>query len=225
MRTRQPGIMRRQWVLFSLIGVLFLVFLWQSLASPAAALPFMPVPAVVIEAWERLREGGATRSDLGTFGTLVSYAFLHADIGHILFNVAMLWVFAAVVREILGSWWMLGVFVFTAFTASLCHVVFNPGSQGPLLGASGAVMGFEGAYLGMAVRWSLPEPHVWPMSRPVPPMHLGLFAGIAAVIDWSSIMEHSMDNIAFAAHLGGFVGGLFLTSFIVPRPPLATPRH
>jgi membrane associated rhomboid family serine protease len=217
--------MRRQWVLFSLMGLLFVVFGWQSLAGPLSTLPFMPVPAEVVAAWEHLREGRVVAADLRAFGTLLSYAFLHADIEHIIFNVAMLWIFAALVKDLLGPSWMLGIFVFTSITASVCHVIFNPESMAPLLGASGAVMGFEGAYLGMAARWSLPDPHVWPMARPVPPLHLAIFAGLAAMIDWTAIMEHSASNVAFAAHLGGFVGGMFLTSFIARMPPTAAPRR
>lgn len=217
--------MRRQWLLFSLIGGLFLVFGWQLLSDPIHSLPLMPVPVEVIDAWDRLRSGSFASGDLRIFGSLLSYAFLHADLEHILFNVAMLWVFAAVVKDVLGHWWTLGIFFFTAATASICHVVFNPDSLGPLLGASGAVMGFEGAYLGLAVRWNLPDPHVWPMARPVPPMHLGIFAGIAAMIDWTAIMEHAPGNVAFAAHLGGFIGGMFLTSFIARMPKTASARH
>jgi len=31
-------------------------------------------------------------------------------------------------------------------------------------------------------------------------------------------------GVAYGAHLGGFIGGLFLGSFIVPRPRVALPR-
>ena len=31
-------------------------------------------------------------------------------------------------------------------------------------------------------------------------------------------------GVAYGAHLGGFIGGLFLGSFIVPMPRVALPR-
>ena len=159
--------------------------------------------------------------DLKTFGTLLTCAFLHGSAEHIVYNMLFLWVFAALLVELLGARWMFGIFLFTALTGSIFHVVLNAGDAVPMLGASGAVMGFEGAYLGLATRWRLPEPHIWPMSRPVPAAQLALIGVAGVVIDYTSLMSHAPGNIAYGAHLGGFVGGLVLTALAAPKPRMA----
>ena len=85
-------------------------------------------------------------------------------------------------------------------------------------------MGFQGAYLGLATRWHLPQPHIWPMSRPVPPGQLALIGAAGVVFDYISLMSHSPENIAYGAHIGGFVGGLVLTALVAPKPQGASHR-
>ena len=80
-------------------------------------------------------------------------------------------------------------------------------------------MGFEGAYLGLAVRWSLPWPRIWPIAHPIPPMRLVILAVVGFGFDISGTITGT-PGIAYGAHLGGFIAGLFLTSFITPRPKL-----
>lgn len=212
------GLIHAQGPLLGLIAVIGGIFFFQQLRGVEWYLPYMAVPGQVAESWERLRAGDLSLENLKRFGTLLSCAFLHASPEHIVFNLLFLWIFAALAAELLGHRWMLGIFVFTAFTGSIFHVMLNPADLTPMLGASGAVMGFEGAYLGMAMRWHLPEPHVWPMARPVPPGQLALVGVAGVVIDYASLMSHAPGNVAYGAHLGGFVGGLLLAAVFAPKP-------
>ena len=134
-----------------------------------------------------------------------------------------LWIFGAVAVELLGYRWMLLVFLFTGICGSVCHTALNADSYIPMLGASGAVMGFEGLYLAMAVRWQLPDPHVWPIARPVPPSRLAMLGILGLMFDLSGYMS-GYEGVAYGAHLGGFIGGIFLGSFVVPMPRVALPR-
>lgn len=220
----QHGVVRQQWALLTLVGVICFAYMMQLIVGRAGYLPFMAVPAEVVASWQNLRAGGFSMSDLSEFGTMISCAFLHGGASHIVYNLLFLWLFAALVVELLGSAWMLVVFVFTAFTGTLCHILFNPDSSIPMLGASGAVLGFMGAYFGMAVRWKLPDPHIFPLSRPVPPANLVILAGVRVALDWTAIMNNAATNVAYGAHLGGFIGGIFLTSFIARKPKVAQVR-
>lgn len=150
-------------------------------------------------------------------------AFLHGSPDHLIFNMLLLWIFGALAVELVGSKWMIITFVITAICGSAFHVFMNPDSRIPTLGASGAVMGFEGLYLGMAVRWRLPDPEVWPMSNPVSPSRLAVVGIIGLVIDYMGFLGGNL-GVAYSAHLGGFVGGILLASVAVPMPKAAGQR-
>jgi membrane associated rhomboid family serine protease len=216
-------LLRDQGPLLGLIATMFGIFLFQEIHGREWYFSFMAKPAMIADSWQQLRAGVAGMTDLKTFSTLLTCAFLHASAEHIVYNMLILWIFAALVVELIGARWMFAIFLFTALTGSIFHVVLNAGKAVPMLGASGAVMGFEGAYLGLATRWRLPEPHIWPMSRPVPAAQLALIGVAGVVIDYYSLMTHVAGNIAYGAHLGGFVGGLVLTALAAPMP--RTARH
>ncbi len=224
---RRPGrvawVLRKQGVLLGLIGFMALVFLLQSLAG-FWWFEWMCVPEEIGHAWAGLKQLRLGLPELRTLLTLFSAALLHGDFEHLLYNMAALWIFGALVADLLGWRWLLLTFVVTAVGGSICHVAFNAGSPAPCLGASGAVMGMEGAYLGLAVRFLLPEPQVWPMSRPVPPAHLAGLALFGVFMDYTALMDHAAGNIAYGAHIGGFTAGLLLAALAAPLPNAARPR-
>lgn len=219
------GLFEAQGPLLGLIAVIFGIYFFQVLGGREWYLPFMCVPAQVTEAWEHLKTGAFGMGDAKAFGTMITCAFLHGGPDHVIYNMLFLWIFAALVAELIGHRWMLGIFLVTALTASAFHVVMNPGDPTPMLGASGALMGFEGFYLGMAIRWHLPEPHIWPMSRPISPGRLAAVGILGIYFDLSSIMERVDSNVAYGAHIGGFVGGIVLAALAPLRPRGATLRR
>lgn len=218
---RPSSILRRQWPLLSLISFIAAIHGLQVFLGADFEDRFMTVPAGVMEAFRSLRSGNISGVD--SLFTLLSAAFLHADISHLLGNMLYLWIFAAIAAELLGQRWMFVIFVFTAICGSLCHTALNPNETIPMLGASGAVMGFEGLYLGMAVRWRLPDPHVWPIARPIPPAHLAALGLLGLLMDFGGYLSGE-DGIAYGAHLGGFIGGMILGGAVVPIPRIASPR-
>jgi membrane associated rhomboid family serine protease len=209
--------------LLALIVFISGVFLLQKLLGYGFNLRFMAVPADIVGAFHSIRADGFSGDAAGKIFTLLSAAFLHGDIGHLLGNMLFLWIFAAIAAELLGARWMLFTFFFAAISGSLCHVGLNAGESIPMLGASGAVTGFEGLYLGMAVRWRLPDPHVWPIARPVPPAHLAAIGVIGLVLDFGGYLSGNF-GVAYGAHLGGFIGGMLLGAAVVPMPRVALPR-
>lgn len=215
---------RQQVVLLVLVGVICAIYIWQVVAPDGAYDPYMAIPGEIKEAWTELREQGFDWSQMSTFGTMISCAFLHGGPDHLIFNMLVMWIFAGLMVQLLGSRFMLGTFLFTAFTGSLLHTILNPVDFIPSLGASGAVMGYMGAYLGMSVRWHLPDPEIFPIAHPIPPVRLAILATILVLLDWKAIMDHSMANVAYGAHLGGFIGGLFLTCFVARKPAGARAR-
>ena len=208
-----------QKVLLGLIILIFVVFLGQ-IVAPESFMGRESVPADLAQAWQQLVSGNAHSQTFLTLTTPLSAALMHGSWDHIIFNMLFLWVFGGLVGELLGTRWMLGIFILTAFAGYIGDAILRSGSMIPALGASGAVMGFEGAYLGLAVRWSLPEPKIWPIAHPIPPVRLMILAGVGFALDISGVIGGA-SGIAHGAHLGGFLVGLFLTSFVARKPHLA----
>ncbi len=220
----QPrSLFKIQGALLLLIAAISFIFLLQVLLGERFYGKYMAVPAEVVTEWQNLREGNFQDVAWIEIFTLFSVALLHGSPGHLIGNMIFLWIFAALAVELLGSRVMLFTFFFTAITGSMVHIALNPDSYIPMLGASGAVMGFEGLYLAIAVRWHLPDPHVWPMARPIPPSRLAMVGIVGLIFD---LMNYTSGGtgIAYGAHFGGFIGGLFLGSFLVKMPRVALPR-
>lgn len=217
------SLLKTQGALLVLILGISLIFLLQALLGEGFYGKYMAVPADVLAEWNHLRERNFQDIAWIEIFTLISAALLHGSAEHLIGNMIFLWIFAALAVELLGSRVMLFTFFFTAITGNLVHIALNPDSFNPLLGASGAVMGFEGLYLAIAVRWYLPDPHVWPMARPIPPSRLAMVGIIGLIFDFMGYTSGGT-GIAYGAHFGGFIGGLFLGSFLVKMPRFALPR-
>jgi membrane associated rhomboid family serine protease len=221
---RIKGLLKAQGPLLALIAGISFVFILQSIFGRGAYFGFMAVPSEVVEAWNSLRAGNFSAASAAEIGTLLSCALLHGGADHLMGNMLFLWIFAALAAELLGHRWMLVVFVVTAVCGSLCHVALNADESIPMLGASGAVMGFEGLYLGMAVRWHLPDPHIWPMARSIPPGQLAMLGILGLGMDFMGFMGGSL-GVAYGAHLGGFIGGMVMGGAVVPKPFMAGRRR
>ena len=217
------SLLKIQGALLGLILLISFIFLLQILLGEGFYAKFMAVPVEFLAAWKNLRDGNFQEVEWLEISTLFTPALLHANAEHLIGNMIFLWIFAALAAELLGSRVMLFTFFFTAVTGSIVHIVLNPDSFVPCLGASGAVMGFEGLYLAIAVRWHLPDPHVWPMARPIPPSRLAMVGIIGLLFDFMNYTD-GITGVAYGAHLGGFIGGLFLGSFLVKMPRVAMPR-
>ncbi|MFC4992742.1 rhomboid family intramembrane serine protease [Rubritalea tangerina] len=211
---------KEQGVLLGLIGFMGVVFLGQEVFGPSWYWRFMMVPAEFVDAWENALVGDV---DWASFIPVMSCALLHGGIDHWMFNMLFLWIFGGLAMKLLGSKWMIMSFLFTAVCGTLLHVVLNSESEVPMLGASGAVLGFEGLYLAMAVRWRLPDPDIWPMSHPISPAQLAAVGIMGLVTDYMGFLGGTM-GVAYSAHLGGFLGGLFLGGCVVPMPGVARER-
>ncbi len=174
----------------------------------------MMVPLLVEEGWDRLKAGEISWKSLWPLITMVTHAFLHSGPQHLLWNMLLFWIFGSVILEICGWRWMLAIFIITAVGGALGQMMIDRGGMIFMLGASGTVMGFQGAYLGLVVQKARPNPFVWPMASPIAPSHLAAFGVIAILMDMMGVLRQSPgDQIAYGAHIGGFVSGIFVSFF------------
>ncbi len=79
--------------------------------------------------------------------SLVTSMFIHGGFLHILGNMWFLWVFGRGIEDILGHMKFLIFYLACGLAAALIHVLVNPSSPVPTVGASGAIAGVMGAYL------------------------------------------------------------------------------
>jgi membrane associated rhomboid family serine protease len=76
----------------------------------------------------------------GRWWQLITYAFLHANIWHLLFNILSLWFAGRIVERVMGAGRFVALYVASAVAGGVAQVLFGGGNT-LLLGASGAVCG------------------------------------------------------------------------------------
>ncbi len=158
--------------------------------------------------------------------TLFSSMFLHGGWFHLISNMWALWIFGDNVEDRLGSVTYLAFYLMAGLVAALAHVVFNPGSILPTVGASGAIAGVLGAYLVLYPRArvvSLLPLFIFFTVVEVPAfLYLGfwfvsqLFNGFA-MLAFADTMQN-VGGVAWWAHAGGFMVGLLAAPFFRLRP-------
>jgi membrane associated rhomboid family serine protease len=142
---------------------------------------------------------------------LFSSGFLHADIGHLAFNMLTLYFFAPVVIAYLGSTSFIIIYFASLLFGSLLTILFHKNDYNyRAVGASGAVTGV--LYSAILLR---------------PDMMLGLFFivpipaylfGILYLLYSIYGMRAKNDNIGHTAHFGGAIGGYLVT--LATKPSL-----
>jgi len=137
---------------------------------------------------------------------LVTYAFMHAGIWHLAFNMIGLRSFGADLERLWGGR-RFAVFYFTcALSAALAQlaVAAISGAQYPTAGASGAVFG-----LLLAFAWNFPRRRVMLLFPPIP-MPAPVFVAVYGVIELVLGVTGTQEGVAHFAHLGGMAGGYLL---------------
>src|SRR5215207_11429577 len=81
-----------------------------------------------------------------SWSDVLSSMFLHDGWMHFLGNMLYLWIFGDNVEDRLGHGRFVAFYLLCGTVASLAHVMSEPGSLIPTIGASGAVAGVMGAY-------------------------------------------------------------------------------
>ena len=145
---------------------------------------------------------------------MVSSAFLHADIGHLFFNMFTLYMFAPVVISYLESFSFLIVYVGSLIFGSLLTLYFHKDDYSyRAIGASGAVTGV--LYSAILLQ---PDMSLYLFFVPIPiPAYL---FGIGYLLYSIYGMKAKNDNIGHTAHFGGAIGGFLIT--ILKEPQMLT---
>jgi membrane associated rhomboid family serine protease len=140
---------------------------------------------------------------------MLTSGFLHADMGHLLFNMITFYFFAPVVSAYLGNVLFLAIYFGSLLFGSLLTLILHKNDYNyRAVGASGAVTGI--LYSAILLQ---------------PDMMLGIFFiipmpayvfGILYLLYSIYGMKAKNDNIGHTAHFGGAIGGYLITLLVYP---------
>jgi rhomboid family protein len=151
---------------------------------------------------------------LDTFAPLITHMFVHGGWLHVIGNVVYLWIFGDNVEDRLGSGPYFVFYILCGIVAAIGQGLVQPE---PMVGASGAIAGVLGAYVVM-----------FPAARISTLVFLGIFItivhlpalivigffivlqAIEALAELRLTAHQATANIAYFAHIFGFVAGLLL---------------
>jgi membrane associated rhomboid family serine protease len=190
-----------------------LVFLYQiSLGQRTEALVWILglIPARVESVFGH--PGGSLAS---AFLPLLTSMFLHGGLLHLLGNMLFLWVFGASVEDAFGHWRYLIFYLICGIFSGMAHVLVNWGSQIPSVGASGAISGVMGAYVVLfptsKIVTLVPLIIFFFTVRLPALLILGYWFVIQFLSGVGSLAQPNEGGVAWWAHIGGFLFGMFLT--------------
>ena len=198
-------------VLIAINVVVFLLQLMQGTAQDRFIFTYGLVPARYTVA--RLAEHFTLAQQIFSW---ISFMFLHGGFTHILFNMWSLYIFGDNVEDRLGPLRYLGFYLLCGISSGVTHVIVNSQSTAPTIGASGAIAGVMGAYFLLHPRskiLTLIPIIIIPWFVEIPAF---FFLGIWFFMQFfnAAVASGTSSNIAWWAHIGGFVFGmLFLKLF------------
>ncbi|MFH1941916.1 MAG: rhomboid family intramembrane serine protease [bacterium] len=153
------------------------------------------------------------QSDIPNVLTLFTSMFVHGGVFHLLGNMLYLWIFGDNVEALLGHGRFFLFYVCCGLAATLTHVMIDPNSTMPMVGASGAISGVLGAYF---MRFPRAKVHVliffFFIIRVVRVSALFVlgFWFIMQVFSGFGSLGMQGGGVAWFAHIGGFVVGMVL---------------
>jgi membrane associated rhomboid family serine protease len=140
---------------------------------------------------------------------VVTYAFVHAGLPHLLFNMFGVYMFGSDLERVWGSRRYLGYYLTCALSAAAAQigVASLTGAYYPAVGASGAVFGLLLAYAMI-----FPNRTIMPLFPPIP-MRAPLFVTVYGVLELLLGVTGTQTGVAHFAHLGGLAGGFLFMRF------------
>lgn len=186
---------------------------WSLIGLNVLAYVAMWVTPTEVKGWSEVEHYGVlipvgtTFSDVGHVGgvadgqywRLLTAAFLHASILHILFNMYALAIFGPIMEQALGAVRFLALYFTTAIASSVTVYWLGPLHQ-PTVGASGAIFGLFGATFAVMTKRRLD------LSPLIMLLLINLFITFA------------VPNISWQGHVGGLLSGLALGGALMYAP-------
>lgn len=131
----------------------------------------------------------------GEIYRLLTGSFLHSGLLHLICNCYALYIVGAQIESFYGKWKFLGIYLFSACTASLLSIAMHDTIS---IGASGAIFGLLGSLLYFGYHYRVYFGSVV-LQRVIPVIAINLIIGF------------SISGIDNFGHLGGLIGGVLIS--------------
>lgn len=213
---------RFPFVMYALIAANAAVFVYQLTLSERDLVQLIHLYGIVPRRyfdWGWARDAGYPGFSLYPF---VATMFLHGGFFHLMLNMWTLWIFGDNVEDRMGALRFTLFYLLCGLAAGIAHTLFNPGSAIPAVGASGAIAGVLAAYLLMypfAKIVCIFPIFIIPFFVDVPAILFGIFWFSVQILSGTAEQDENAAGIAWWAHIGGFMAGVFLCKTFVKYPP------
>jgi membrane associated rhomboid family serine protease len=144
--------------------------------------------------------------------TLFTSMFMHAGWFHLLGNMLFLYVFGDNVEDVFGHVGYIGFYIISGMAAAFTHILsimffheIESLTDG-VVGASGAISGVLGAYFVLYPRARI----LTLVFYAILPLPAFVFLGVWFVLQWFYGIFDIAGGVAYWAHVGGFLAGMFL---------------
>jgi membrane associated rhomboid family serine protease len=189
---------------YILIAINVIVFIFQAMMDPASAQEFVNrwgvIPVQILQG--------------NNLPSLLTSMFMHGGWLHLIGNMLFLWVFGDNIEASVGSFFYLLFYLAGGLAATAAHILLNPGSNIPSVGASGAISAVLGAYIVMFPRARIRTLILFGIGGYMTRVSAFIFLGIWFITQLLSgvasigVQTAQTGGVAFWAHIGGFVFGL-----------------
>jgi membrane associated rhomboid family serine protease len=212
----------RPWVTWTIVALNVFIYLWDRkfrvFGPDVVFADLSMLPSMVMDSFRS--------PDKFPVVTVFTSMWLHANIMHIIGNMVFLFVFGTAIEDALGSPRFALYYLFWGLVAAAAHILVDPSSSIPTLGASGAIGGVLGCYFLLfpanKIEFFIPPFVFFPLVVSAWVM-LGLWFLYQVFIP--------QDGVANWAHAGGFLAGM-LTVMVLggrrgvlkDRPDLTDPE-
>lgn len=147
--------------------------------------------------------------------TLITSMFLHAGWMHLGGNMLFLWIFGDNLEEELGHSGFAFFYLLCGVLAGVAHLIADPGSNVPTVGASGAIAGVMGGYLLLFPKAKVDVVIIFIIFFKVFPVPAWLMLGVWFALQLVSGVGSGAEagGVAYWAHAGGFIVGFL---YVIP---------
>ncbi len=185
-----------KWLLIANVAIFILGYILRASSADVFLRNFALVPAQVVQ----------------TFAVwqVVTYMFLHAGIGHILWNMLALWWFGAELERLWGT----PKFLRFYFTCGICAAFAVIAAAYIFDGVDVATVGSSGAIFGILVAYAVLFPDqtiLFGFLIPIKSKYFVMIMGLIVLLQsFDATVGKRATSIAVVAHLGGLVTGYLL---------------